>query len=115
MIWKNIEIEWKGELFTIRPDLEFMNHIEQRDGMSVGKMIIRSSNGDMPTSTACDLVARTLAYAGADVTPGDIFEATGGLSSELMEMASQILSACMPQPNAKKKPAAKEPATPDQK
>jgi hypothetical protein len=108
-IWRNIEIQWRGETYSIRPSLEFLNHIEQQDGCSIGKLFIRAQNQDLPVGLSCQLIARALSYSGAKVTADDVFEATGGLSAECMQMAMTILIGCMPesqgQPDTPKKKA----------
>lgn len=96
-IWDDIEIEWDGEAYTVRPTMEFINRIQQKDGMSISKLFVRARNGDLPSGAACELIACTLQYAGAEVTPEDVFEATGGgIDKTAVSLAVKIMLACMP-------------------
>jgi len=98
-IWDDIEIEWEGETYVVRPTMEFINRIQQKDGMSISKLFQRARNADLPSGAACELIAATLQYAGADVTPEDVFEATGGgVDKTAVTLAVKIMLACMPKP-----------------
>lgn len=97
-IWNDIELEWDGETYTVKPTIEFLNHIEQGNGSSLSSMLMRMGQGDLPAGRACELVAKTLNYAGAKVTAEEIFKETGGLRVELLRAAQVILIGCMPAP-----------------
>jgi hypothetical protein len=100
-IWKNIEITWNNETYTIKPTLGFISELEQKPGRSLSKMFMRAIDADLPSSAACELIADTLKYAGAkDVTARDVFFATrGGVDSIAIELAIKILVGCMPAPD----------------
>jgi len=95
-IWNDIEITWDGESYTIRPTMDFINKLEQGDGMSLSRLLLQIHNRDIPIGRTCEVIARTLRYAGAKVTAEDVFMHAGGLSAELVEVASLILIGCMP-------------------
>lgn len=98
-IWQDIEIEWDGEVYTVRPSMEFINHLESKDGRSLSKLFIRMMKQDLPSVAACEVIADTLKYAGAEVTAEDVFaETSGGVDATAMGLASTILTACMPAP-----------------
>lgn len=97
-IWNDIEIEWKGESYTIRPTLEFINLLESKDGYSLSRMLVRMSNGDFPSSMACQIIATAINYGGGNVTADEVFEETAGISQDAMMLATTIISACMPKP-----------------
>jgi len=114
-IWEDIEIEWQGEAYTVRPTLKFINHLEQAEGRSISKLFQRLMNKDLPAGAACELIADTIKYAGGDVTAEDVYmETSGGIDATAVGLATKILLACMPKPkdpppmsgNAKKKSAA---------
>lgn len=114
-IWNEIELGWQGRTYTIRPDLNFMNYIESRDGFSLSKLLIRAINQDLPSGIACELIARTIRYADpeARVTAEDVFMETQGLASAIT-LAGEIIRACLPAPKAEvntSAPAAKKKAT----
>lgn len=111
-IWRDIQIQWAGEQYTIRPTLDLINYLERDDGCSLAKMVVRLARQDLPSAAACSVVAKTLTYAGCHVTAEQVFEATnGGIGGELVGMASAILLACMPQPKTESAPAKKKPAS----
>lgn len=117
-IWTDIEIEWDGQTYTVRPTFKLINHLERYEGRSISKLFQRAMARDLPSGAACELIADTLTFAGAeDVTAEDVFVATsGGVDSVAVTLATQILLACMPTPKdppkaatgAKKKPAVKK-------
>lgn len=95
-IWQDIEIQWKGETYTVRPTIAFINMLEQGEGMSLSKLLARTFDRDLPVGLACELIARTLRFAGQAATAEDVYMESGGLSADLLIMASQILVGCMP-------------------
>lgn len=98
-IWDDIEIEWQGESYTVRPTLKFINHLEQGEGRSISKLFQRLMNKDLPAGAACELIADTICYAGGEVTAEDVYaETRGGIDSTAVGLATQILLACMPKP-----------------
>jgi hypothetical protein len=113
-IWRDIEITWEGESYTIRPTMAFINMLEQGDGMSLSMLFARILKRDIPVGQAAEVIARTLRFAGASVTSEDVYMQAGGLSTELVEVASIILAGCMPVDDedepAKKKPIKKKSA-----
>tara|TARA_R110000824_G_scaffold183072_1_gene364090 strand:+ start:3676 stop:4035 length:360 start_codon:yes stop_codon:yes gene_type:complete len=107
-IWNEIVLEWEGEEYTVRPSINFLNHLEQEGGTSLSAMLVRLGKGDLPTGRACQLIARTLTYAGCKgVTPETVFSETGGIGANIIMAAQTILLGCMPAPQddgaAKKK------------
>lgn len=108
-IWNDIEITWDDEAYTVRPSMEFINYLEADDGCSLSKMYVRLSKQDLPSGQACQLIAKTLRYAGADVTAEDVFmETNGGIGVDAITLASQILVGCMPAPKNPPKSTAKK-------
>ena len=99
-IWQNIEIDWQGETYTVRPTLDFINHLEQGRGSSISMLFLRLTQGDMPSGKACEVIATTLNYAGATkVTAEDVFaETNGGIGVDVVHLMQSILVACMPEP-----------------
>lgn len=107
-IWNDIAIDFKGETYTVRPTMEFINHIEQGPGNSISMLYGRASVGDLPTGKGCEVIAKALRYtkakAVAEVTPEDVLEELTGVGTEFTTTVCTILLACMPEP--KKKAAA---------
>lgn len=115
-IWNDIELTWAGESYTVRPTMEYINHLEQGEGRSIAKLFTRLINHDLPSSVACELIAKSLTWAGAkNVTTDDVYAATsGGINADAITMASAILVGVMPKANdepVKKKPVASTPRT----
>jgi hypothetical protein len=106
-IWNDIDITWLGESYSIRPTIAFINMLEQGDGMSLSKMLGRALQQDLPVGLACELIARTLRHAGVSVNAENVYMEAGGLSADLIIMATSILIGCMPSDkdaDTKKKP-----------
>lgn len=98
-IWNEIVLEWEGETFNVRPSINFLNHLEQDSGASLSAMLVRLGKGDLPTGRACQLIARTLTFAGCKgVTPESVFSETGGIGANIIMAAQTILLGCMPAP-----------------
>ena len=116
-IWNDIEIDWQGETYTVRPTMEFINHLERKDGRSVSKMYQRLMAKDLPSGAACELIADTITWAGGEAKPSEVFaETMGGMDATAVNLAANILIALMPAPKdepgkaapAKKKSARKQ-------
>ena len=98
-IWNEIELKWNDETYTVKPTLAFVNHLEQGEGRSLSKLFMRMVNKDLPSGVACEIIAKTLRWAGADVSDEAVFEATGGgVSAQAVELAGTILVGVMPKP-----------------
>lgn len=108
-IWRDIQIEWAGEQYTIRPTLDLINYLERDEGCSLSNLVIRMFNKDLPSAAACKVIAKTLTFAGCRTSAEEVFEQTnGGIGGDLVSMASVILLACMPQPKTEAAPAKKK-------
>lgn len=107
-IWNDIEIDFKGETYTVRPTMEFINHIEQGPGNSISMLYGRASVGDLPTGKGCEVIAKTLNFAKDEkapvITAEDVLDELTGVGTEFIKTVCTILLACMPEP--KKKAAA---------
>lgn len=97
-IWSDIEIQFQGETYTVRPTMQFLNYIEQIEGCSLSKMLIRMTQQDLPSGLACELIARTLTYAGRKTTGEEVFAETSGIGAEVVTLAGAIIVGCMPTP-----------------
>jgi len=107
-IWQEIEIEYQGETYKVTPTIEFINYLEQGDGRSLSQMLIRASNRDLPSGLACEIIAKTINFAGGKTTVADVFSETGG-GLTAFPSAVAILQGCLPAPveQSKKKPTSR--------
>lgn len=110
-IWQEIQLTWNDETYKIRPTLELINSLEQGRGRSLSALMIRTSDRDLPSGIAAELISKTLNHAGVTVTPEDVFNEFGGVGAEIVTAASSILIACLPQP--KEAPTKKTPTQPE--
>lgn len=94
-IWKDIEIEYKGETHTFRPTLEFINHLESSTGRSITSYVMRVATQDIPVVWSAQIFAAALSHVGVRVSPETIY-AEYGLAPELLVSASGIVMACLP-------------------
>lgn len=97
-IWTDIEITWKGEAHKIRPTLDFINHLEQRDGHTLPNLVMQLTNGKLGSASSCAIVSDALNYVGVKVTPDEVFEEFSGVSREMFSCAWAIVASCLPQP-----------------
>jgi hypothetical protein len=96
-IWKDINIEFKDKKYKVKPTLEFINMLEQGEGRSLSNLVVRSYNRDLPSGIACEVIAKTINYAGGNVTAEEVFsETSGGISAATS--AIEILNGCLPEP-----------------
>jgi hypothetical protein len=105
-VFKDIEIEWKGESYKVRPSMQLIFDLESVQGSSLTVFASRASQNDAPVSVAYEYVAKTLRHAGVkDVTAEKIFEDVGGVRVEVITMALNIVMACLNlEDDTKKKP-----------
>ena len=105
-VFRDIEIEWKGESYTVRPSMQLIFDLESVQGSSLTGFANRAARNDAPVSVAYEYVAKTLRHAGVkDITSEAIFEDVGGVRIEVINMALQIVMACLNlEDDAKKKP-----------
>ncbi len=105
-LFRDIEIEWKGESYKVRPSMQLIFDLESVHGSSLTGFASRASANDAPVSIAYEYVAKTLKHAGIkDVTAEKIFEDVGGVRIEVIQMAMQIVFACLNMDDdVKKKP-----------
>ena len=104
-IWNDIEIEWDGETYRLRPTLEILNRLEQKPGRSLSQMLIRLTNNDLPSGAACELIAEVINLAGGDVSAEKVFEETAGIGQDVQSLAYIILSGLMPPVKGGDKPS----------
>jgi len=123
-IWSDIEIDFGGKTYKVRPDLTFINHLEQGRGNSISMIFYRMSQGDLPSGQACQIIATTINYAIANskateaakaknvVTAEDVFvELNGGVGVDVVKLVQIILTACMPEQKSAPVPVKKKAAS----
>lgn len=96
-IWRDIEIQFKGETYTVRPTMAFVNYLERKEGCSLSKLLIRMHQQDLPSGIACEVIASTLTFAGCKTTAEEVYEETGGIGADLVLLTSTIVTSCLPQ------------------
>jgi hypothetical protein len=95
-VFKDIELSWKGESYTVRPSMQLIFDLEAIPGCSLMGFANRASTNDAPVSIAYEYVAKTLKHAGVkDITAAQIFEDVGGVRVEVVTMAMEIVMACL--------------------
>jgi hypothetical protein len=96
-IWRDIDIEWGGKRYITRPTIELINRLEQRDGHSILKLIGRVIARDLPVSSACEIIAIAVTFAGKPITAEDVYIASrGGMAIDVITPAAAILTAIFP-------------------
>jgi hypothetical protein len=96
-IWRDIDIEWGGKRYITRPTIELINRLEQRDGHSIMKLIGRVIARDLPVSSACEIIAIAVTFAGKPITAEEVYIASrGGMAIDVITPAAAILTAIFP-------------------
>ena len=72
-MFKDLELEWKGQAKTLKPTMDLLRYLENRNLGPHQMAYMRSQNNVAPTIYA-DFVASVLAYAGYSVQVDDVFE-----------------------------------------
>lgn len=94
-VYRDIQISWGGEEYSIKPTMALLNQIEQK--FSLSRVASRMMDGDTPTSHLAVIVGIMLRSAGATVTDDEIFaELMTGDASAVMEMGTALLTAAFP-------------------
>ena len=115
-IWNDINITWKGKPYTVRPTLEFINHLEQRPGNSLTNLINLAGNEKLGTVRCAEVLYDSLVYAGADAgSVNEVWESFGGIGEGLTRSAWAILAACLPQPKVEEGEEAPKKTAPKRK
>lgn len=72
-MFKDLELEWNGKSKTLKPTMDLLRYLENRNLGPHQMAYMRSQNNVAPTIYA-DFVASVLAYAGYDLQVEDVFE-----------------------------------------
>ena len=97
-IWNNIKFEWDDETIEVRPTLNFINKIEQKQGSSLSLLLPRMQNGDLPMGVSCHVLGTTLREANIAITDEEIFERIMELGPKLGTLVGTIIAGCIPMP-----------------
>ena len=92
---KKIEIEWKGEKYSVLATMRFIDELDEQ--LNIAMMIARCSRGDLRFSHLAKLIAFCLQQAGCEADQEAVYESCYTEDpTPLFEMANLILSACTP-------------------
>src|SRR5699024_9895570 len=94
-VYRDIEMEWQGEVYVVRPSMRLMQDIEQR--FSISGVAHRLMNGDTPFSHVASIVGIMLRSAGCKVTDDEVFmELMRGDTQTVQDMAIALVNAAFP-------------------
>lgn len=101
-VFREVEIEWGGETFTVIPTLALIRKIERE--VSLARFQVRAADGDMSIGDLAFIAATVMRSAGADVSDDEMFAQLSHASGEEgLAFAASIMEAIAPQaPDAKK-------------
>lgn len=114
-IFREVQMEWRGETYTVTPTYLLVQEIEQR--VSIASLASRITAGDVPLSHIAFVVAKLLAAAGAKVLPEDVYQdlATVADVKTIRQIVSIVMTAFVPDISgnvaAPSRPGAKKSAT----
>lgn len=101
-IWNDIEFEWEGDPIKVKPTLNFINKIEQKQGSSLSLLLPRLQNSDLPMGISCHVIGTTLREANVIITDEEIYAKVLGLGSMLGTLVGVIVAGCIPMPKGVK-------------
>jgi hypothetical protein len=103
-VFKDVEMEWDGKTYKVKPTMLLLNQIEQR--VSLAGLVRGLSSEAPPLSHLAFVVGSFLRAGGARVEDEEVYRElmTGDVAS-LLGMRDAILSAIFPEPKKKESPA----------
>lgn len=101
-IWNDINLEWEGETITVRPTLDFINSLEQKQGSSLSLLIQRMQTNDMPMGISCHVIGTTLRAGGIKISDDELYSKVLELGPSLGQMVGTIVGSCLPMPKGAK-------------
>lgn len=98
-IFKEIDLGWKGERYTIQPNMRMVQAIEQ--DVSIAGLVHRISKGDLPLSHVAFVLSFLLRSGGArDATQESVYQALYDNEDLLFRAVRAIESAFLPSGNS---------------
>jgi hypothetical protein len=100
-IYQEIEIEWEGKAYKVRPSYKLVQRLEQ--SISISSLSWRCDNGEAPLSQLCDLLSMVLRAAGCKDDSADAEEIYLSIlhdpehTARLITMGREALRAFFPQ------------------
>lgn len=67
-VFRDVEIEWEGEVYTFSPDMRLLMLLEQ-SGVSIEAISMHANQGRVMKATIATAMSIVLGYAGASVSP----------------------------------------------
>lgn len=105
-VFRDFEIEWAGEKYTVLPTMRLLRSIES-DGTSITNVIHQVSTGKPQASIMARIVAMVMQSGGAPVTDEEMYaELVNGDVEAILELYFSIIEAISPAPVDEKKPKA---------
>jgi hypothetical protein len=103
-VFKDVEMEWDGKTYKVKPTMLLLNQIEQR--VSLAGLVRGLSSEAPPLSHLAFVVGSFLRAGGARVEDDEVYRElmTGDVAS-LLGMRDAILAAIFPEPKKKESPA----------
>lgn len=71
-LWKDVEIRWKGETYTVRPTFALMQAIEKIDDLE--SMVSAAMREKVPSSLVIGVIAAALRSVGVQVSSDDVLD-----------------------------------------
>lgn len=97
-VYRELEIDWKGETYTVAPTYSLIQKIEQK--VSIAGVSSRIASGDPPVSHVAYIVSALLQSAGArQATPEEVYAElmTSRDTASFVALASIVVSGFIPQ------------------
>jgi len=97
-VFQELEIEWKGKTYRVKPTMQLINRIEQ--DVSLSRLAQRMYKGDVPASHIATVVGHLLRSAGVDVKDEELYleMMTGNNPDVISGMCAAVVVAAFPSP-----------------
>lgn len=97
-MFQDLELTWNGESKTLKPTMDLLRYLENRN-VGPHLMAYNRSKGMVAPAIYSDFVASVLAYAGFSVSIDDVFEEAHSDEQALLKLQQTVdafISAMMP-------------------
>jgi len=102
-VFREVELGWGGETYSVTPTMALLNKIEQ--DISLSELAYRMSVGKVPMSQLAVVIGVMLRSAGAKASDEEVYqELMTGDSEAVQGMASAVMEAVFPQPKKSEPP-----------
>lgn len=110
-LFREIDIEWKGETYSFTPSMRLLHTIEAKNDLSVMRAVAELAEGRPKLSAMSAIIGATLRFAGAKVSDEEVAqEIMYGPPDDVVRLYNGVVEALLPpapDPGKQKAPGGK--------